>query len=122
MRTVFAASGTALLVAVALQGCGSDASPSAEPGKDRTTPAAEAFARYVAPVVQYSTRARDVGSLTTVAGPMVYPRISFVDRRGEQQSFQKTSDYRLSVDQVRDAQGQRWQVKDFTFAIVKATS
>ena len=31
MRTVFAASGTALLLAVTLQGCGSDASPSSEP-------------------------------------------------------------------------------------------
>jgi hypothetical protein len=52
--------------------------------------------------------------LFTVAGPAVYPRISFVDDSGEQQSKQDASNYLFEADLVWDAAGARWRVQDFS--------
>ena len=52
-----------------------------------------------------------------VKGPMTYPRISFVDLEGREDSSQKQSPYRLDVDLVWDANDERWQVDDYTFAL-----
>ena len=62
---------------------------------------------------------RSSEALRTVYGPMVYPRIGFVDVRGKEKAKQKTLDYVLSVDLVWDSKGKRWQVRDFTYAKAK---
>src|SRR6478735_4057674 len=56
------------------------------------------------------------GPAYNVKGPMTYPRISFVDLQGKEDSSQKVTPYRLDVDLVWDADRGRWQVDDYTFA------
>src|SRR6478752_9370210 len=56
------------------------------------------------------------GPAYNVKAPMTYPRISFVDLQGEEDSSEEVRPYRLDVDLVWDADRRRWQVDDYTFA------
>jgi hypothetical protein len=56
------------------------------------------------------------GPAYNVKAPMTYPRISFVDLQGKEDSSQKVTPYRLDVDLVWDGDRRRWQVDDYTFA------
>ena len=60
-------------------------------------------------------RVRSKGDSTyTVSGPVTYPRIGFVDAKGDEQAEQDASTYSFSVDLVWDQQRDRWGIRDYT--------